>query len=84
MVTLLVVVLSIVSMVLMIIGAIRNKGKYKSLAVFAAAALLCMFIGAIGTGLVPPAYFGVVERFSTYSAVTFTALLGIYGFSFAK
>ena len=37
-----------------------------------------MFIGAIGQGIVPKDYFGIVERFSVYAAVGFNAVLGIY------
>jgi hypothetical protein len=39
-----------------------------------------MFVGAVGSGNVPKEIFGIFERFSTYSAVVFTAILGIYGF----
>lgn len=42
----------------------------------------CMLFGAVGANNVPDAYFGLVERFSTYSAVLFTAILGLYGFTF--
>ena len=39
-----------------------------------------MFLGAVGSANVPKDIFGVVERFSTYSAVVFTGILGIFGF----
>ncbi len=78
-VTLLVVVLSIVSLVLIMIGGYRDK-KYKSIAIWATIALTFMFAGTIGTNLVPRAYFGVFERFSVYAATAFTAVLGIYMF----
>ncbi len=32
---------------------------------------------AVGQGLVPPQYFGVVERFSVFAAVGFNAVLGL-------
>ncbi len=79
-VTGLVVLLSILSLILIIIGGLKSN-EYKSLAICATVALTCMFIGAIGSGIVPKAYFGVIERFSTYSAVVFTAVLGFYGFN---
>jgi hypothetical protein len=85
-VTLPVVLLSIASLVLFIIGGIKEK-KYRSMAIFAAFALGLMFTGAIGVGLVPEAYFGVFERFSVFSATGFNAILGIYlfmGFHFTK
>ncbi|HEY5556080.1 MAG TPA: hypothetical protein VIK44_03825 [Acetobacterium sp.] len=50
------------------------------MAIFASISLLSMFIGAIGTGLMPPEYFGVAERFSVFAATAFTAILGLYVF----
>ena len=37
-----------------------------------------MMIGAIGTGVMPKSVFGLFERFSTFSAVIFNVVLGIY------
>lgn len=37
--------------------------------------------GAAGSAAVPRAYFGIVERFSTYSAVCFTAVIAVIAFS---
>lgn len=78
-VTVLVVLLSIVSLITIIIGGFRSK-QYKSLAIWAALALLFMFAGAIGVGVVPREYFGVPERFSLFAATGFNAVLGIYLF----
>lgn len=75
-VTTAVVLLSIVSLIVIAVGAF--KGKHRLLGIFAIAAFVSMFIGAVGSANVPQAYFGLVERFSTYSAVVFTAILGIY------
>ena len=78
-----VVLLSIVSMVLLMIGGMRNRAL-PSLAVWAAITLLLMFTGAIGTGAAPKEFFGLFERFSVLSSMGFTAVLGIYlmkGFS---
>lgn len=61
------------------VGGYRKK-QFVSLAVFATMALGLMFIGAIGTNIVPKEYFGVVERFSVMSATGFNAVLGIYQF----
>jgi hypothetical protein len=83
-VTLPVVLLSIVSLALIIVGGIKEK-RYRSMAIYAALALGLMFTGAIGVGLVPEAYFGIFERFSVFSATGFNAILGIYlfmGFDF--
>lgn len=79
-ITTLVVLLSIISLILIAVGSLKGKEKHKLLGFFAILALVLMFVGAIGTGIVPKEYFGVVERFSTYSAVIFTGILGIYGF----
>lgn len=78
-VTVLVVLLSILSLVLIMIGGYRDK-KYRSLAICATIALLLMFAGAIGTNVVPKEFFGIVERFSVFAATGFNAVLGIYLF----
>lgn len=78
-VTALVVLLSIVSLVVIIVGGCRDK-RYRSLAAFAALALALMCAGAVGTGVVPPQYFGIVERFSVFAATGFNAVLGVYLF----
>ena len=77
-ITTLVVILSIISLILIAIGALKEK--HKALGVLAILSLVLMFIGAVGSRIVPREYFGVIERFSTYSAVIFTGILGIYGF----
>jgi len=73
-----VVILSIISLVLIAIGSF--KSKYKLLGVLAIISLTLMFIGAVGSANVSKDIFGIVERFSTYSAVVFTGILGIFGF----
>jgi multisubunit Na+/H+ antiporter MnhC subunit len=76
--TALVVILSIISLVLIAIGSF--KSKYKLLGISAIISLVLMFIGAVGSANVSKDIFGIVERFSTYSAVVFTGILGIFGF----
>ena len=76
--TILVVVLSIISLILIAFGSF--KSKYKLLGVLAIISLVLMFIGAVGSSNVPKEIFGILERFSTYSAVIFTGILGLYGF----
>ena len=78
-VTVLVVLLSITSLVILIIAGFRHK-DVKGLGVWAMAALALMMIGAIGTGVVPPQYFGIVERCSVFAATGFNAVLGWYLF----
>ena len=75
-VTVLVVVLSLTSLILVAIGA--GKEQLKSLRIWAIVCLVAMLIGPIGTALLPKAVFGLFERFSTFSAVVFNAVLGIY------
>ena len=75
-VTVLVVVLSLASLVLVAIGA--GKEQMKSLRIWAIVCLVAMMMGPIGTALLPKAVFGLFERFSTFSAVVFNAVLGIY------
>ena len=78
-VTVLVVLLSITSLVILIIAGFRHK-DVKGLGGWAMAALALMMIGAIGTGVVPPQYFGIVERCSVFAATGFNAVLGWYLF----
>lgn len=78
-VTVLVVLLSIISLILFMVGGFWSK-QYKSLAIWATVTLILMFIGAIGVGVVPKEYFGVAERFSLFAATGFNAILGIYLF----
>lgn len=78
--TTLVVLLSIISLVLIAVGSLKGKNKHRLLGILAIISLVLMFIGAVGSANVPKEYFGVIERFSTYSAVIFTGILGVYGF----
>ncbi|MBQ9870167.1 MAG: DUF998 domain-containing protein [Ruminococcus sp.] len=75
-VTPLVVMLSIASLVVVMVGGFRDR-RWRYLAIGAAGALAMMFAGAIGSGAVPKAYFGIAERFSVFAAVGFTAFLGL-------
>lgn len=75
-VTVLVVVLSIASLIVIAIGA-RKEGM-TSLAIWSIICLLSMCLGAMGTGMLPKAVFGIFERISTFSAVVFNAVLGVY------
>lgn len=77
-VTAFVVLLSIASLILIILG---DRGARSGLGVWAAAALAMMLLGAIGTGIVPGEYFGIPERFSVFAATGFNAVLGTYLFN---
>ena len=55
--------------------------RYNVLCFFIAmVALFMMLVGALGMKIVPPNYFGVVERFSVFAATGFNAALGIHLF----
>lgn len=75
-VTVLVVLFSIISLVLIAVGG--RKEPLVSLSTWAVICLAAMMIGAVGTGIMPKSVFGLFERFSTFSAVIFNAVLGFY------
>ena len=78
-VTAAVVLLSVVSLVCLIIAGCREKAV-RGIGLWAAAALVMMLTGSVGTGIVPAQYFGIAERFSVFAAVGFDAVLGVYLF----
>ncbi|MDL2292556.1 DUF998 domain-containing protein [Acholeplasma sp. OttesenSCG-928-E16] len=78
-ITVLVVLLSITSLVLITIGGLRNKTNM-FFTITAIIALILMMIGGIGFNIVPEEIKGLIERFSNYSAVIFTAIIGSYIF----
>ncbi len=78
-VTAVVVLLSLVSLSLLVVAGRRDQ-RVRMLGRFAALALATMLVGAVGKGLVPLAYFGVVERFSVFAAVGYDAVLGTFLF----
>ena len=71
-----VVLLSILSLVLIAIGARREP--LPSLSGRSIGCLAAMTVGALGTGILPKSVLGLFERFSTFSAVVFNAVLGVY------
>lgn len=75
-VTVLVVLFSVIGLVLIAIG--DRKESLPSLSNWAIVCLAAMMVGAMGTGIMPKSVFGLFERFSTFSAVIFNAILGIY------
>ncbi len=79
MVTAAVVILSIASLTVIMVGGYRDR-KYRSIAIFATVSLSSMIIGSIGLGIVPSAYGGVMERLSVFSASGFSFVLGCYVF----
>ena len=82
-VTALVVITSIIGLVLIGIGGLKNNTS-RFLGIFAFISLGFMMLGAIGTGALPKSIFGIFERFSTLSASFYVAILGIWLFKDAK
>ena len=80
--TILVVLLSIVSLILIVIGSFKSNKKL--LGILAIIALALMFVGALASQIVPKEIFGIFERFSTYSVVIFNGVLGILGFEITE
>lgn len=78
-VTFFVVLLSIISLIMIFLGT--RKSNLKNLGIWSLVCLLVMFAGAIGTNVFPKTVFGIFERMSTFSAVVFNAVLGLYLFA---
>lgn len=78
-ITALVVILSIASLTVIIVAGAKDKSNL-SYCIFASIALGMMLVGALGMKIVPVRYFGVVERFSVFSATGFNAVLGLHLF----
>ena len=76
-VTAAVVLLSIASLTLIVYGGLWQR-SCPTLGKWALAALCLMIAGAVGTAVLPHAYFGIPERFSVFACTGFTAVLGIY------
>lgn len=79
-----VVMLSIASLTVLIVAGAKDK-RLRNIGTIAAVALGMMFIGAIGTvaiknGALPQSCFGIVERFSLFSATGFNAIMGLFLF----
>lgn len=74
-VTAAVVLLSVASLAALIVAGCSDR-RVRGVAVWAAVALVMMMIGSIGTAVVKPEHFGIVERFSVFAAVGFVAVLG--------
>lgn len=78
-VTMAVVILSLSS--LLLLSIFSKKAGLKSLGIWALISLIAMILGPIRTSLFPPSVFGLFERFSTFSAVVFNCILGLYLFN---
>lgn len=79
-VTACVVLLSIVSLALLITAGCMDK-DVRGVGIWAAAALVMMLMGPIGMAAFPAKHFGIFERFSTFAAVGYNMVLGVYLFN---
>ncbi len=79
-VTTLVVLLSIISFVMIILGGL-HLAENRALVLWALFTLAFMILGVIGTNSVPHEFFGIPERFSVFAATGFNAVLGVYLFN---
>lgn len=80
-VTIAVVVLSILSLLFIFVGGLRER-RTKGIAILGFIVLLLMLFGSIGIGIFPKEYFGLFERFSAFSVVLYTAFLGVFGYTY--
>jgi hypothetical membrane protein len=76
-VTAAVVVLSVLSLAVITAAGLLKK-KQRFLGLSAAVCLLFMLTGAVGVNAAEASLFGLFERFSTFSALGFDAVLGLY------
>ena len=70
----------VVLSVLLIIAGCRDR-NVRGVGIWAAVALAMMFMGPVGMAAFPAKYFGIFERFSTFAAVGYNMVLGIYLFN---
>ena len=82
--TAVVVLLSIISLIIIAVGSLKGENKHKLLGILAIISLILMFVGTVASQSAPKEIFGIFERCSTYSAVIFTGILGLYGFKVFK
>ena len=77
-ITALVVLMTIISLILLAVGAYKEKiGWFVIIAVLT---LICLALGGIGTGVFSEAYLGVFERINIFSLQLFSSILSIWTF----
>ena len=80
-VTILVVVFTIVSLILFIIGFIKS---YKYMGIISLCTLILLIIGAMLINILPKEYFGIAERINVYSIIIYTSVLSIWMYKYIK
>jgi hypothetical protein len=78
-VTMSVVLLSIISILFFIFGSFKKNGNIL-IGVISILCLSLMFFGSVSMNIFPRSYFGLLERFSVFSIVIYTGILGLWGF----
>jgi len=82
-VTAAVVLLTIVSLILFMIGFFRTE-KLKCLAVISLCTFLLLLIGSMLVNILPKEYFGIAERINVYSIVIYTGILSFWMYRYIK
>ena len=76
-VTISVVVFTVVSIILFIIGFFKTK-TFKNMGILSICILVSLIIGAMLINILPKDYFGIAERINVYSVIIYTGILSIW------
>ena len=76
-VTVLVVLCTVISLLLFIIGFFRSK-NYKNIGIISLCALIILLAGAVLINILPKEYFGIAERINVYTIVIYTGILSLW------
>ena len=82
-VTIIVVLFTIISLILFIIGFFRTE-KLKYLAIISLCAFLLLLSGSMLINILPKEYFGIAERINVYSIVIYTGILSFWMYKYIK
>jgi hypothetical membrane protein len=80
-VTILVVLSTIISLILFIIGFLKTK-SYKYMGIISLCTLIILITGAMILNVVPKEYFGLAERVNVYSIIAYTGILSVWTFKY--
>jgi hypothetical protein len=80
-VTIIVVLSTIVSLILFIIGFMKEK-SYKYMGIISLCTLLVLLTGAMLLNIVPKEYFGLAERVNVYSIIIYTGILSVWMYKY--
>ena len=80
-VTALVVVSTIVSLTLFIIGFLKTN-LYKYMGIISLCTLILLLTGAMLINILPKEYFGLAERINIYSIIIYTGILSLWNYNY--